>query len=427
MLNNFNVEEMLSEQTVISASDIDFYKKPMGQFILKNFPQVWVRFSFILRTKNVRLAEVIPEKVLREELDRLMALTFARSQIYYLRGADVYGERMFGEDYLKHLENLHLPPYHLEIVDGNYKIYVEGLWSIVTYWETMILSAINELYYRELLKRMSRSERDEVIAHGVLNLREKVRFFKDHPEIPFSDFGTRRRLARLWHEYCVVTVMVELPRSQFVGTSNTHLAHKYDLPPTGTNAHEQPMGIAALADSDEELARTYDKFLDLWWSMYGEGLSIVLPDTFGSASVLRGMTREQAQTWKGFRHDSGDPIAFGEAVIKFYQQHEVDPRGKLIIFSDGLDIHEMLRLYNHFFGRIKVTFGWGTNLTNDLGLKPLSMVVKASAVRWEWETNWRPTVKLSDNPAKAMGPAAEIERYKHVFKYQGGLYVPCTY
>jgi len=199
---------------------------------------------------------------------------------------------------------------------------------------------------------------------------------------------------------------------QLAGTSNVYFAMKFDLKPIGTFAHELDMVYSGIyCGSDEELRGSHNRVLEDWWNLYGAPLSIALTDTFGSKFFFEDMTKEQAEKWKGLRQDSGDPIEFGERAVKFYESHGIDPKTKLIVFSDGLDVFTIVKLAEHFKGRINVTFGWGTNLTNDVGFDTLSLVVKAV------EANGKPLVKLSDNLAKAMGPAKVVERFKRVFGY----------
>jgi nicotinate phosphoribosyltransferase len=197
---------------------------------------------------------------------------------------------------------------------------------------------------------------------------------------------------------------------------------QYGLLPIGTLAHEMYMVMAGLmADRDDSLRASHNRVLQEWWEEYGWGLSIALTDTYGSAFFFRDMTAAQAHAWKGLRQDSGDPMAFGEHALAFYEQHGVDPRNKLLVFSDGLDLGTILKLADHFAGRIQVTFGWGTNLTNDLGFEALSLVIKVV------EANGQRTVKLSDNLAKATGEAQDVARYKRVFGHTVTAFEECTY
>ena len=213
----------------------------------------------------------------------------------------------------------------------------------------------------------------------------------------------------------------EIPQ-QFLGTSNTAMAMQYGLLPMGTLAHEMYMVMAGMmADNDATIRASHNRVLQEWWDEYGWGLSIALTDTYGSDFFFRDMTAAAGAAWKGLRQDSGDPMAFGEKAIAFYERHGVDPRDKLLVFSDGLDLGTIIKLADHFAGRIRVSFGWGTNLTNDLGLEALSLVIKVV------EANGRRTVKLSDNLAKATGEGHDIERYKRIFGHTVTTFEACKY
>ena len=174
-------------------------------------------------------------------------------------------------------------------------------------------------------------------------------------------------------------------------------------------------------DSDEAIRGSHNRVLREWWDEYGASLSIALTDTYGTDFFFKDMTEEQARLWKGLRHDSGDPFAFGEKAIAFYEGYGIDPRDKLLIFSDGLEIETICAIADRFAGRIRVTFGWGTNLTNDLGFPPLSLVVKVV------EACGHRTVKLSDNLAKATGSPRDIERFKRIFRYVDTVSQECKY
>lgn len=409
-----------------SLLDIDFYKFTMGQLIFHRYPNVPVKYALKVRTKGVHLAKVINEADLRREPDHVRTLKFKNSELHYLRGTNEYSERMFKEDYLEFLKNLVLPEYELKRVGDDYELTFEGLWSETIYWETLALSIINELYYRALMAEKTPFEQEVVYAEGKLRLVEKIKKLRANPQITFSDFGTRRRFSREWQDYVVRTLATEVPK-QLLGTSSVLLAHKHNLLSMGTAAHEMDMGLSGIMHgSDEEIRASHNKVLQDWWDEYGLGLSIALTDTYGSDFFFSDMTKEQAEKWKGLRQDSGDPIEFGEKAIRFYKKHGIDPRTKFIVFSDGLNIDEMIKITNHFRNRIKIpafrtTYGWGTNLTNDLGFNPLSMVIKLI------ESNGHGTVKLSDNLAKATGKPEDIERFKLIFGYTENNYEECVY
>lgn len=408
------------EYIINSLLDTDFYKFTMGHLVFEEFKNVPVKYAFYLRTKGIKLTEEIDMVELKRQLDHITDLSFGNSEIHYIGGTYEYGKPMFGQDYLEFLKKLRLPSYNLSSENGNIKLEFSGPWSTAIYWETYALSIISELYYRKILEKMSRFQKDVVFAKGQIRIYEKINNLKLYP-VTISDFGTRRRAFRKWQEYIVKVLSKELTK-QFLGTSNVKLAMDYGLLPMGTSAHEMDMGISGVYhDNDEEIRNSHNKMLQLWYKHYREGLSIALTDTYGSDFFFSDMTREQAMKWKGLRQDSGNPFAFTYKAIQFYENHGVDPRTKMIVFSDGLNVETILQLYLEFHEWIKVSFGWGTNLTNDLGFQPLSMVVKLV------ESNGHGTVKLSDNIVKAIGKPEDIERFKKIFSYSSKFRETCTY
>lgn len=398
---------------ITSLLDTDFYNLTQGQLVFHRYPDVQVRYDFINRTKSVNLADFISEKELRSQLDHVRRLRFERSEVDYLRGIDNCGARMFEEDYLEFLKNLQLPPYDLRIVNGKYILEFPGKWRDAIYWEVPALAIVNALYYQVRMRALSRFEQECAFATGKIRLGEKIKVLRTRPDITFSDFGTRRRFNGAWQDYVLVQCAEEIPRN-LLGTSNVKLAMRRGLKPMGTSAHGTPMNLSGIHYTSENPMRLAQRIaLEDWWDEYGQGLSIYLPDTWGTPFGLSLMTAEEANKWKGFRQDSGDPIEIGEIGIKFYQNCGIDPTDKLIVFSDGLDVNQMCRIADHFKGRIRCTFGWGTNLTNDLGFAPISIVIKPV------EANGHSVVKLSDNVAKATGDPAEIERAKIFCGYTG--------
>lgn len=411
------MDEVLDGPIVGGMLDDDFYKDTMGQYSHRFWPGVDIISGMTNRSKMERLAEIIRERDLIDELDAAQARRFTKTDLHYLRGTNEYGERMFAESYLLELEKLVLPKYDLSVKDGQYDLRFMGAWLPTSRWEIPALAIVNELRNRAILKKMSRSERDEVLATGILRLREKIKTIRKYPGLTFTDFGTRRRFARAWQRYVVKTLAEELP-GQFLGTSNTEAAKDFGVLPMGTNAHELFMVVAAILSAlgDDALHGSHNRVLREWWELYGYGLSIALTDTFGSDFFFRDMTALQAAAWKGLRHDSGDPMEFAEKAIAFFQKHGINPLDKLLIFSDGLDMDMIIKLWEQLEGRIKRTFGWGTLLTNDLGIKPISIVIKVIMARM-YGGEWIGTVKLSDNEDKHMGKPEDISRYRHVFDY----------
>ena len=400
---------------VRSLIDTDFYKLLMCQSIFRNRPDTSVTFSLINRTKTVRLAELIDEGELREQLDHVRSLSLSRGESTWLRGNTFYGKRqMFRPDFMEFLEGLRLPPYQLEKRKGQYELTFEGTWPQVMLWEIPALAILMELRSRAVLKDMGRFELQVLYARAMTRLWEKVQTLRQLTDLRIADFGTRRRHSFLWQDWGV-QAMIEGLGERFTGTSNCLIAMRRDIEAIGTNAHELPMIYAALADSDAELRQAPYEVLADWHEEHEGNLRIILPDTYGTEGFLK-HAPDWLAGWTGIRIDSGAPAEGAEAAIRWWRDRGEDPRQKLIIFSDGLDVDRIVALHRQFHGRVKVSFGWGTLLTNDFrgfvpgdGLAPFSLVCKAVAA------DGRPTVKLSDNPAKAMGPAAEIERYKRVF------------
>lgn len=404
-----------------SPLDTDIYKHTMGQFVFLHYPDVQVRYAFKNRTKSEQLGRLIDERKLRKELDHVKTLSYNNSDLHYLRGMNEYQERMFSEPYLEFLKGLKLPDYDLEIADGDIKLEFSGKWSEAIYWEVPALSIVNELYTSAIMAPLSSFEKELVYAEGKQRLAEKIKRLRKRRDINFVDFGTRRRFSGDWQRYVIDVLMNELP-NQFRGTSNVKLAMDTGLVPMGTSAHELNMVMTAVMHgSDEEIRQSQKVFRDEWWNQYGWGLSINLPDTYGSRFTFNTMTAKEAHDWKGFRHDSGPPQRFARWALEFYEKHGIDAKEKILIFSDGLCVETMIGAADYIHNRIRYTFGWGTNLMNDLGVKPVSIVVKPI------EANGIGLVKLSDNPAKAIGKPNDIEKAKRIFEYDGGVYEKCIY
>jgi nicotinate phosphoribosyltransferase len=403
---------------VRSLLDTDFYKLLMLQFIWKNFPAIHVTSEVTNRTVSVPLAEQIPMAMLVDQMEHVRSLKFRRSEIIWLAGNTFYGTRsIFEPAFLEWLENdFQLSDYTVTEHDGQLVIRFEGLWTEVTMWEIYGLALVSELRTRAALSTLNELELDVLYARAKTRLWEKIELLRKVPELRISEFGTRRRHSFLWQEYAVQVMRVALGES-LSGTSNTFLAYKHDLEAMGTNAHELPMAMAALADGDEALHESQYEVLKLWQESYGGELLIMLPDTFGTTQFLEGAP-DWVADWTGQRCDSKDPIVAGDEYIAWLLRRGRDARRKRLIASDGLDVGDILRLHQYFHGRIRFSAGWGTLLTNDFRechprgestLDPISLVCKLMTVEG------RPAVKLSDNARKATGPESEIERYRRVF------------
>ena len=400
---------------VRSLIDTDFYKLLMCQSVFRNKPKTHVTFSLINRSNEIRLAELVDEGELREQLDHVRSLSLARGESTWMRGNTFYGKRqMFTPEFMDWFETLHLPDYHLEKYKGQYNLTFEGSWPEVMLWEIPVLSVLMELRGRAVLGEMRRFELQILYARGMAKLWEKIERLRNIDNLRLADFGTRRRHSFLWQDW-TVQAMTEGLGEKFIGTSNCLIAKNRDLAAIGTNAHELPMIYSALAATDEALRKAPYEVMSDWHEEHDGNLRVILPDTYGTQGFLDNAPDWLAK-WTGIRIDSGDPISGAEAAIKWWKTRGEDPKKKLVIFSDGLDVEKIVELQALFEGRVRVSFGWGTLLTNDFrglvsndALKPFSLVCKVVSA------DGRPTVKLSDNPNKATGPKEEIERYKQIF------------
>ena len=400
---------------VRSLIDTDFYKLLMCQSIFRNKPDTTVVFSLINRSTKVRLADLIDEGELREQLDHVRSLCLTRGESTWLRGNTFYGKRqMFRSDFMEWFEGLRLPAYHLAKRDGQFELTFEGRWPEVMLWEIPALAVLMELRSRAVLDEMGKFELQVLYARAMTRAWEKIERLRKVDGLRIADFGTRRRHSFLWQDWAV-QAMQEGLGPKFIGTSNCKIAMLRDIEAIGTNAHELPMVYSALADTDADLRQAPYEVLADWQDEHDGNLRLILPDTYGTEGFLKNAP-DWLTTWTGIRIDSGDPAVGAEIAIRWWKDRGEDPRQKLVIFSDGLDVDQIVALHQQFLGRVKVSFGWGTMLTNDFrglaaadALAPFSLVCKAVSA------DGRPTVKLSDNPNKALGPKDEIERYKRVF------------
>lgn len=402
---------------VRSLLDTDVYKLLMLQTIWKERANVPVTFSLINRTKSVRIADEIEEGLLRAQLDHVRSLKLSKQERIWLSGNTFYGkERLFSEDFISWLQNYQLPAYELTVKDGQYEITFEGNWADVTLWEIPVLSIISELRSRAAMQHIGRFELDVLYARAKAKLWEKVLRLDKLPELRIADFGTRRRHSFLWQKWCI-SAMKEGLGEKFIGTSNVFLASNLGVEAIGTNAHELPMVEAAMAKSDEELLHSPYEVLKSWQRTYDGNLLIVLPDTYGTETYLK-HAPDWVADWSGFRIDSKEPIEGGRELIEWWKSKGIDPKEKLLIFSDGLTVDKIEEAYHEFNGKVRLSFGWGTHLTNDFrdcapkrndALRAISLVCKVT------HADGKETVKLSDNYHKATGPQSAIDRYRKVF------------
>ena len=442
------------DPVIRSLLDTDFYKLLMLQFIWKHFPKTQVEFSLFNRHPAVRIADIINIEEFKVQLQHVRGLHFRKSELVWLAGNTFYGRRgIFEPAFLEWLEkDFRLSDYQFRVRDGQIQLTFEGPWAATTMWELYALAILDELKTRAQLKTLSEFGLDILYARAKTKLWGKIERLRGVPGLSVADFGTRRRHSFLWQEYIVVAMAANLG-GNFIGTSNAFLAHKHDLEAIGTNAHEIPMVMAALAKDDVELKASQYKMLELWQQTYEGSLRVMLPDTFGTTQFLA-EAPEWVADWTGQRVDSKDPYVAGDEYIQWLKTRGRDPSEKLLIASDTLDVDIILGLQAYFGGtmakgvvpddfrnasdfhdpdkwtadqRIRLSAGWGTLLTNDFrgcnpndggGFDPIGLICKVSSVEG------RPAVKLSDNYSKALGPPSEIERYRRVFGTAGIANVP---
>ena len=369
-----------------SLLDTDLYKFTMMQAVLHQYPGARAQYRFRCRTPGVDLARHVD--AISDEIDHLCSLRMRPEELDYLRGL-----RFIKPDFVDFLELFRFQRRFVTLrpstqVRGEIELEVAGPWLHTILFEVPLLAIVNEVYFRETQGRPDEAE-------GLRRLRAKIERINaavGYDDCRITDFGTRRRYSRAWHE-TLVPHLVEGLGNKFSGTSNVDLARRHGLVAQGTMAHEWLQAFQALGPRlrDSQVAA-----FDAWAHEYRGDLGIALTDVIGLDAFLRDFDMYFCKLFDGMRHDSGDPVEWGERLIAHLAANRVDPRGKVLVFSDGLDIDEVMRLYAHFRGRCRMSFGIGTNLTNDLGPAPLSIVMKM--VR----CNGQPVAKISDSPGKGM-------------------------
>lgn len=382
-----------------SLLDTDLYKFSMMQVVLHQFPSAQVEYRFKCRTPGINLRPYMDE--IREEIHHLCQLRFQDDELEYLRNL-----RFIKKDFIEFLGLFHLPEKCIVIAEGEEEgeisIEIKGSWLHTILFEIPVLAIVNEVYFRNEFKDLDLSE-------GRRRLQQKIDLIlgaTDIPSFKFADYGTRRRFSKVWHDEVVKTLVDKLP-GHFVGTSNVLLAKKYKTLPLGTMAHEYLQACQALGS---RLRDSQVFALEKWANEYRGDLGIALSDVYGLNAFLRDFDMFFCKLFDGARHDSGDPFEWGERLLKHYEANRVDPRMKTLVFSDGLNFNLALDIARRFEGRCKTSFGIGTNLTNDVGVTPLQIVLKM--VR----CNGQPVAKVSDEPGKTMSVDPEYLSYlRHVF------------
>ncbi len=371
---------------ITSLLDTDLYKFTMMQVVLHHFPSAQVEYRFKCRNAGVDLTPYVEE--IREQIEALCTLRFTEDELAYLRGL-----RFIKSDFVDFLGLFQLNTKYIHVEPaqpgpGEINIVIRGPWLHTILFEIPVLAIVNEVYFRA-------TQRAPDLDSGRRRLMEKIALVRDDPtlaDLRIADYGTRRRFSKRWQDEVLQTLKRELGE-HLAGTSNVMFAVKHGLTPLGTMAHEYLQACQALGP---RLRDSQTFAFETWAKEYRGDLGIALSDVYGMDAFLRDFDMYFCKLFDGARHDSGDPIQWGERLIAHYEKNRVDPRTKTLVFSDSLTFPKVIELYRRFHGRARLAFGVGTNLTNDLGYTPLQIVIKM--VR----CNGQPVAKLSDSPEKNM-------------------------
>jgi len=377
-----------------SILDTDLYKLSMQQVVLHQYPDVSSEYIFKCRDKGVKLGFLADQ--IQEEVNAMADIALTELEEDYCKESLTF----LSPDYIDYLKKYRFNPWEVKInnVDGDLDIRTKGPWVSAILWEVPLLSIVNELYFRET------SDSKTIEGEGIRRLKDKINLIRQYPTLTFAEFGTRRRYSRAWQSYIVNELHKNCP--QLIGTSNVRLAMDLNVKPIGTQAHEFFSAHLALVD---DVRQAQKRAFHVWLQEYGVDLGIALSDTFTTKAFFEDFDIVLAREFAGVRQDSGNPFEFGKNMIAHYQKLGIDPRTKTVVFSDGLDVPIMIKIFKEFTGNVGVSFGVGTNLTNSLGVTPLNIVIKLV------ECNGIAVAKLSDDLGKAMGSSSMIDRIKKAY------------
>ena len=394
---NLNRHERTSnmklDPIVISLLDTDLYKFNMDQVIFHKHTDLCGKYYFKCRNKDVKFTQEMLDEI-NSQIDHLCTLRFRKDELDYLRSI-----RFIKNDYVEFLR-LWRPIREYVTTelskDGELSIIVDGPLFSAMQFEIHLLEIVNEVYFR-----MS-YDYDTLLKSAEEKLNAKIEALNNGTyTFKFAEFGCRRRLSREWEDVVVRRLSTETDKC--IGTSNVYLAMKYNLTPIGTYAHEFVQMYQGI--DRYPLAYTNHYAMRDWYDEYDGDNGTALTDTITTDLFLMDFNRSMVNNYNGVRHDSGDPYEWGEKIIKHYESYGVDPRTKLLLFSDGLDFDRAQKLFDYFKDRAKVSFGIGTFCSNDTCAEPLNIVIKLQYV------NGKPVAKLSDNPEKSMCHDADYLKY----------------
>lgn len=389
----------MSEVRLKSILDNDFYKITMQNAVVKLFPSEKVKYSFINRGKH-HFPKGFDEE-LRKSVNAMAEMKLTKEEKEYLRNTCPYLDL----PYLDFLAGYQYDPSEVQIVqtENDLEVTIVGEWYRTILWEVPLLALISELHY--VMNGIERDS-DETVIRNTLEKAEEL----DNLGVKFAEFGTRRRHSYKVHDL-VVDALTQNKSSKFTGSSNVHFAMKYGVKPIGTHAHEWFMFHAA--EYGFKMANALS--LEHWVDVYRGDLGVALSDTYTTEVFFQQFDKKFAKLFDGVRHDSGDPIEFAEKTIAHYEQNGINPLFKYIIFSDGLNLEKVAEITHACRGKIGISFGIGTNLTNDVGVKPMNIVMKLIAAQ-SVNGDWIPTVKLSDEHGKYTGDPKMIELAKEFLR-----------
>jgi len=384
-----------------SILDSDLYKFSMQAAVAKLYPNAEVRYSFFNRGKT-QFPRGFGTK-LKREVEKLAELSLQRDEEEFLRKRCPF----LSPVYIDLLRGYQFNPdeVHIEQTNGDIKIDIEGYWYRTILWEVPLMALISELYFD-----VSTRARSKFSGPELYDLHEAKAKKFELLGVKLADFGTRRRYSYENH-YDVVDAFKMYAKNSFVGTSNVHLAHQFDIKPIGTQAHEWFMFHAAKYGFHQANSTA----LGRWVDVYNGDLGIALTDTFTTNDFFRSFDMFYAKLFDGVRHDSGDPIQFGLRAVNHYERLGIDPLTKTLVFSDGLNYDEVARIEQSMKGAVRTSYGIGTWLTNDIpDVTPLNMVIKMTAAKPAGIKGWIPTIKLSDVEGKHTGDKNMIKLAKAV-------------
>lgn len=378
---------IIHKPIIKSLLDTDFYKLTMAQAVLHHHPEAMVRYKF--KCRNAKIGDIHDIEEFRDEIQRqvnyLCMLRFTQEELDYLSNIS-----FFKPDFIEFLRLFQLNPDFIDIrvQDNDLEIEIFGPHVHTIFFEVPVLAVISEIHHSFL----NETKNGNILSDGAKNLKSDLLKYVDGTNIKFADFGTRRRFSKSYQETAILNAMKLIPKN-FVGTSNVMFAMKYNLTPIGTMAHEWLQVFQAFNFS---LVNFQKESLEAWAHEYRGDLGIALSDVVGFDVFIRDFDKYFAKLFDGCRHDSGDPVEWCDKLIKHYEKLGIDPKTKTAVFSDGLTFTKIRNLYFIYKDIIKTSFGIGTNFTNNIGSKPLQIVIKMV------ECNKSPVAKISDSKGKGM-------------------------